>query len=187
MRKTRTVAAFPLTITVQPSLDPLTVNDPWAWAVAVRPVQQQHQTQVPFWSQFQGTEFWPQTGVMEDFGQTYFGQPNVHISGPLRFKHHQNSTRRHPERHNESETVAGKGRKSAKFWAPQHLGFPSGPHPSGPHPSGQVWPKSANKVGQSRNWPKSANKDGQSRIGQSRSQPRLVSYNSGQHHIRHLD
>ena len=58
----RTVAAFPLTSTAQPSLDPLTVNDPWASAVAVRPVQQQHQTQVPFWSQLQGTEFWPQTG-----------------------------------------------------------------------------------------------------------------------------
>ena len=57
----RTVAAFPLTSTVQSSLDPLTVNDPWASAVAVRPVQQ-HQTQVPFWSQLQGTEFWPHTG-----------------------------------------------------------------------------------------------------------------------------
>ena len=58
----RTVAAFPLSSTVQPSLDPLTVNDPWASAVAVRPVQQRHQTQVPFWPQLQGTEFWPQTG-----------------------------------------------------------------------------------------------------------------------------
>ena len=58
----RTVAAFPLSSTVQPSLDPLTVNDPWASAVAVRPVQQQHQTQVPFWPQLQGTKFWPQTG-----------------------------------------------------------------------------------------------------------------------------
>ena len=56
----RTVAAFPLTSTVQPSLDPLSVNDPWASAVAVR-LKQQHQTQVPFSSQLQGTEFWPQT------------------------------------------------------------------------------------------------------------------------------
>ena len=43
---------------------------------------------------------------------------------------------RHPERHRKSETVTGKGRKSAKFWA----SHPSGPHPSGPpfgpHPSG---------------------------------------------------
>ena len=31
------------------------------------------------------------------------------------FKHHQISTRRHPERHKESETVVGKGRKRAKF------------------------------------------------------------------------
>ena len=30
-------------------------------------------------------------------------------------KHHQNSTRRPPERHRKSETVAGKGRKRAKF------------------------------------------------------------------------
>ena len=58
----RTVAAFPLSSTVQPSFDPLSVNDPWASAVAVTPVQQQHQTQVPFWPQLQGTEFWPQTG-----------------------------------------------------------------------------------------------------------------------------
>ena len=57
----RTVAAFPLTSTVQSSLDPLSVNDPWASAVAVRHVQQQHQTQVPFWPQLQVTEFWPQT------------------------------------------------------------------------------------------------------------------------------
>ena len=27
----------------------------------MRPVQQQHQTQVPFWPQLQGTDFWPQT------------------------------------------------------------------------------------------------------------------------------
>ena len=50
----RTVAAFPLTSTVQASLDPLSVNE--------RPVQQQHQMQVPFWPQLQGTEFRPQTG-----------------------------------------------------------------------------------------------------------------------------
>ena len=37
-------------------------EQPWASAVAVRPVQQQHQTQVPFWPQLQETEFWPQTG-----------------------------------------------------------------------------------------------------------------------------
>ena len=58
----RTVPTFPLSSTVQPSLDPLTVNDLWGSAVAVRPVQQQHETQVPFWPQLQGTEFWPQTG-----------------------------------------------------------------------------------------------------------------------------
>ena len=53
------------------------------------------------------------------------------ISGPRPSKTPPNSTRRHPERHKKSETVAGEGRKSAKFWAPH----PSVPHPLGPHPS----------------------------------------------------
>ena len=54
--------------------------------------------------------------------------PNVHISGPRRIKHHQNSTRRPPEREEKNEFCGGRGKKSAKFWAPH----PSGPHPSGP-------------------------------------------------------
>ena len=54
----QTVAVLPL----QSSLDPLSVNDPWASAVAVRHVQQQHHTQMPFCPHLQGTEFWPQTG-----------------------------------------------------------------------------------------------------------------------------
>ena len=79
--------------------------------------------------------------------------------------------RKDPKREKEERNLwREKGRKSAKFWAPHPSGLhPSGPppfgastlrglHPSGPHPSGQVWPKSANK-------------DGQSRFGQSRSQP----------------
>ena len=48
--------------------------------------------------------------------------PNVHISGFRPSKHHQNSTRRHPGRHRKSETVAGKGRKRAKFWAVRRRG-----------------------------------------------------------------
>ena len=56
------VAALPLPSTLLSSLDPLSVNDPWASAVAVRSVQQRDQTQVPLWPQLQGTEFWPQTG-----------------------------------------------------------------------------------------------------------------------------
>ena len=39
------------------------------------------------------------------------------FEGPGLQKHHQNSTRRHPKRHRKSETVAGKGRKRAKFCA----------------------------------------------------------------------
>ena len=53
--------------------------------------------------------------------------PNVHISGHLRFKRPPKFHEKTPERHRNSETVAEKGRKSAKFWAP---------HPSGPHPFG---------------------------------------------------
>ena len=51
----QTVAALPLPSTVQSSLDPLSVNDPWVSAVAMRPVQQQqHQTQVTFGHSFRG-------------------------------------------------------------------------------------------------------------------------------------
>ena len=57
----QTVAALPLPSTAQSSLDPLSLNYPWASAVVVRLVQQ-HQTQVPLWPQLQGTRFWPQTG-----------------------------------------------------------------------------------------------------------------------------
>ena len=46
----------------------------------------------------------------------------MHISGHRRSKHHQHSTRRHPERQRNSETVAGKGRKRAKFWAVRRRG-----------------------------------------------------------------
>ena len=67
--------------------------------------------------------------------------PNVHIYfRSRRFKHHQNFTRRHPERHKKSEMVAGEGKKSAKFWASHpSLPHPSGPHPLGHHHDGQNW------------------------------------------------
>ena len=52
------------------------------------------------------------------------------FQGTRASKHHQNSTRRPPERHRNSETVAGKGRKSAKCWALPPFGAP----PSGPPP-----------------------------------------------------
>ena len=44
-----------------------------------------------------------------------FGEPKHNISGPQRFKHHQNSTRRHPERYKKSETVAGEGKKKSEI------------------------------------------------------------------------
>ena len=53
--------------------------------------------------------------------------PNVHISGPRCFKHHQNSTKR-PQEKEERKLWREEGKKRANFWAPH----PSGPHPSGP-------------------------------------------------------
>ena len=98
-------------------------------------------------------------------------QKNKQVAtAPQRFKHHQNSTKRPPERKKKREIL---GRPTL-----------SGPHPSGPHPSGQVWPKSANfrlakvglaqsrsiKVGQNRSrffWPKSV----VAKVGFGQSQP----------------
>ena len=99
------------------------------------------------------------------------------IEGPGASKHHQNSTRRHPERHKKSETVAGKGKQKREILGSHPSEpHPSGPHTSGPHlsgvcssmlcffillfPFGQSW---SNKDGQSR-----SNFFGQSRFGQSR-------------------
>ena len=69
----RLLLRFPLTSTVQSSLDPLSVNDPWASAVAVRLVQQQHQTQVPFWSQIQATD-WSATTVVKTTFATWINR-----------------------------------------------------------------------------------------------------------------
>ena len=54
--------------------------------------------------------------------------PNVNISGPWRFKHHQNSTRR-PQERRKKENCGGRGKKR-DILAPH----PSGPHPLGPTP-----------------------------------------------------
>ena len=63
-------------------------------------------------------------GVLDDSLRAQTGT----FYGPGLQKKHQNSTRRHPERHKKNEMVAGEGKKkSAKFWAP---------HPSGPPPIG---------------------------------------------------
>ena len=51
--------------------------------------------------------------------------PNVHISVHLRLKHHQNSTRRHPEREERMKIVAGEGKKRAKFWGGPAEGGPA--------------------------------------------------------------
>ena len=41
----------------------------------------------------------------------------AHFRAPALQKHHQNSTRRHPERHKKSEFCGGRGEKKPKFWA----------------------------------------------------------------------
>ena len=50
--------------------------------------------------------------------------PNAHIRTSRRFKHHQNSTRKPPEREERMKFLVGESKKkNAKFWAP---------HPSAP-------------------------------------------------------
>ena len=43
--------------------------------------------------------------------------PDVHISGPRRFKHHQNSTKG-PQREKERKIVVGEGKKARNVWPP---------------------------------------------------------------------
>ena len=123
--------------------------------------------------------------------------PNVHISGPRRFKHHQNSTQGPQERERRMKIVAEEGKRSAKFWASTlRAPHPSGLHPSVLQPSGPTLrgptitrfgpppfgahpskapvvpkfniPKLAEvEIGRSRNWPKS--KLAEVEIGRSRS------------------
>ena len=59
--------------------------------------------------------------------------PNVHISGPRRFKHHQNSTRKPPEREEKNEFCGGTGKNKARNFGPPTLRPPTvrTPHPSG--------------------------------------------------------
>ena len=52
------------------------------------------------------------------------------FEGPGLPKHHQNSTRRHPEREEKNEFFGGRGKKRAKFWVVQEKG---GPGKGGPN------------------------------------------------------
>ena len=79
--------------------------------------------------------------------------PNAHISGPRRFKHHQNSTEGPQRYRRKKENCGGRGKKARNFGpptlrgptllGPTLWGHPSGPqlflglgpHPSRPHPS----------------------------------------------------
>ena len=65
----------------------------------------------------------------------------AHLSAPGIQKHHQNSTRRDPEREEKNEFCGGRGKKkreilgSPPFGPPPFGPHPSNPHPSNPHPS----------------------------------------------------
>ena len=113
---------------------------------------------------------------------TALRSPNVHISGPRRFKHHQNSTEGLPrERQKDRKWEREKEKQSAKIWSPLPFGpHPSKPHPSKPHPSGPAlrgptmthtrskngWAKiELAQIGFSPNW-QGQNHDGQKWIGQ---------------------
>ena len=82
-----------------------------------------------------------QNGASHDSPRT----PNVHISGPWRFKHHQNSTKGPPREGEKNENCGGRGKKSAKFGAPTLRDL----HPSGPQNS-----KLAEVELAKSNWPK---------------------------------
>ena len=64
----------------------------------------------------------------------------MHNGGSRRFKHHQNSTRRHPERDRKSENGSGRGKKERNFGLPTLRAPPFlptlAPHPSAPQPFG---------------------------------------------------
>ena len=80
--------------------------------------------------------------------------PNVHISGPRHFKHHQNSTRRPPRERRKNEISGGREKKKREILGPP----PFSPHPFGPPPFGA----DLAKVGQSRFGQSPSNQDGQS-------------------------
>ena len=78
--------------------------------------------------------------------------PNVHISGPRRFKHHQNSTKGPPgerrKKERKKDNCGGRGKKSAKFRTSTLRGLhPTGPPPFrgraqfGPPPASLQWPR----------------------------------------------
>ena len=61
--------------------------------------------------------FWA-AGASHDSPRT----PNVHISGPWRFKHHQNSTRRPPEREERVNICGGREKKKREILGPTPRG-----------------------------------------------------------------
>ena len=77
---------------------------------------------------------------------------NVHISGPRRFKHHQNSTKGPPREGRKKVHCGGRGKKNPEIFGFPPFGAPRGSHPDRP-------PKPTSKtlrrhVGLKRCWPK---------------------------------
>ena len=73
--------------------------------------------------------------------------PNVHISGPGRFKHHQNSTKKHPREGRKKETCGGRWKNSEILGSPPFVP-PTRPKSGlGQKWSGQKWPKERAKGG----------------------------------------
>ena len=68
----------------------------------------------------------PQFGLSDCAPRGFTRQPENSKREHLRLqKHHRNSTRRHPQ-YKKSENGSGRGKKRAKFWAPQTSGPPIG-------------------------------------------------------------
>ena len=120
--------------------------------------------------------------------------PNVHISGPRRFKHHQKSTKGPPREGEKKENCGGRSGKKREilgsppfgetpFGVALYLGLglhPSGPTLRGPTIQGPhpfvVQKIQHPKIGRSRNWPKS--KLAEVEIGRSRNWPKSITLHS---------
>ena len=70
---------------------------------------------------------------------TASGPPDVHFRGSQRFKHHQNSTGRPPEKETKRTNMgAGEGKKARNFGPPPFGAPPFGTHPAKLQPSAYV-------------------------------------------------
>ena len=84
---------------------------------------------------FKSTPQIQQDMIYRGFSRQPENSKRAHMRVPALQKHHQNSTRRPPEREKRSKMGAGEGKESAKFWAVRRRRGPAkggGPEEEGP-------------------------------------------------------